>query len=228
MLPKRASNCFSTTISSSKSVLLVSFVLVALQHVSTSLEIAQSAVQQQQQPMAASNLLLYKSNLVKPDADLIELLRNGPNHNHNDDKVSLHQVNLVWRLMRQNALEFARDRVQLLRPQVEKLLSQTNISLDCSKSLGGMLDRVAKLDAWAFQMYNSFGDFPASGILEGTLNSMGSFESCVDVAPNQIIGKPQYCSFAFQPILPQRPLYHNILSPIKDLANFTKADEVSF
>lgn len=76
-------------------------------------------------------------------------------------------------------------------------------------------------------MYNSFGDFPASGFAEGSLNSMGSYHQCVDLEPNKWIGKAQYCTFQFQPIVPKRPRYHNILASIENLANFTNKDDVS-
>lgn len=76
-------------------------------------------------------------------------------------------------------------------------------------------------------VYNSFGDFPATGFFEGSLSSMGSYHQCVDLAPNEWIGKPQYCTFKFQPIVPKRPKFHNILAPIDKLANFTSKDDVS-
>lgn len=176
---------------------------------------------------AASNLFLFNSNSVRADAELIDLLRDGHARDPQNEKINLHYANLVWRLMRSNALEYARERVRLVRPSIERLIGQTNVSSDCSQALNGVLDHIAKLDLWAFQMYNSFGDFPATGLIEGSLASMGSYESCVEVSPNQVIGDPQYCSFSYMPILPTRPRYHNILAPIENLANFTKSDEVS-
>lgn len=76
-------------------------------------------------------------------------------------------------------------------------------------------------------VYNAFGDFPAQGFIEGSLNSMGSYHQCVEVEPNELIGRAQYCSFKFQPVVPKRPRYHNILAPIQKLANFTDSNEVS-
>lgn len=76
-------------------------------------------------------------------------------------------------------------------------------------------------------MYNSFGDFPASGFFEGSLTSMGSYHQCVDLEPNEWIGEPRYCTFKFQPIVPKRPRYHNILASIDNLANSTNKGDVS-
>lgn len=76
-------------------------------------------------------------------------------------------------------------------------------------------------------MYNAFGDFPSTGIFEGSLNSMGSYHQCVNVEPNEWIGQAQYCTFKFQPIVPKRPKFHNILAGIENLANFTSSSDVS-
>lgn len=77
-------------------------------------------------------------------------------------------------------------------------------------------------------MYNAFGDFPGTGLFEGSLTSMGSYSQCVNVQPNELIGNAQYCMYSFQPIVPKRRKFHNILDPIKDLANFTNKDDVSY
>lgn len=76
-------------------------------------------------------------------------------------------------------------------------------------------------------VYNAFGDFPASGFFEGSFTSMGSYHQCVDLEPNELIGSAQYCTFNFQPIVPKRPRYHNILASVEGLANFTNKDDVS-
>lgn len=171
--------------------------------------------------------LMNTTTATIQNRQLISLLHD-TNHSHASDVISLDFANDAWRLLRQNALEFARTRVEMLRPSVERLVEDSRVSQGCATALSGWLDRLMKLDKWAFQMYNAYGDFPATGFVEGTHNSMGAYESCVEAQPNSIIGRPQYCSFAYQPILPKRPEYHNILAPIDHLANFTSPDEVSF
>lgn len=76
-------------------------------------------------------------------------------------------------------------------------------------------------------MWNSWGDFPAPGVFEGTFTSMGSYYGCVDTKANDFIGEAQYCTLKYQPIVPKRPRYHNILATIPDLANFTQEQDVS-
>lgn len=76
-------------------------------------------------------------------------------------------------------------------------------------------------------MYNAFGDFPATGFFEGSHTSMGSYHQCVNLEPNEVIGKAQYCTYQFQPIVSKRPRYHNILHPVDGLANFTNEGDVS-
>lgn len=56
---------------------------------------------------------------------------------------------------------------------------------------------------------------------------MGSYHQCVDLEPNEWIGEPRYCTFKFQPIVPKRPRYHNILAAIDNLANSTNKGDVS-
>lgn len=176
---------------------------------------------------ASSNYLLFSS--LRPtslDTKLSELLQDD-NHNHVSDTVNLSLANSVWRLMHDNALEFARQRVELVRPSAIRLLDRAQVSEPCRKSLSDTLDHLGRLETWAVQMYNSFGDFPAQGFIEGSHNSMGSYRQCVDVESNQVIGQAHYCSFQYQPVLPKRPRYHNILSPIEQLANFTSQNDVS-
>lgn len=178
------------------------------------------------QQRALNYLLFSSSNNKHLDAKLNDLLKDS-NHSHVSDTINLQLANSVWTKMRQNALEFAQQRAKEVKPTIDRLLNEANISSHCRESLNSVLDRLSKLDAWAVQMYNSFGDFPAAGFFEGSLTSMGSYHQCVDLEPNQWIGKPQYCTFKFQPIVPKRPKYHNILAPIENLANFTSKDDVS-
>lgn len=176
---------------------------------------------------AASNYLLFYSKKHQVDDNLSKLLKD-TNHNHVSDTVNISLANSVWRLMHENALDYAQQRAALIRPTASRLFEDAQVSEPCRQALSGMIDHLARLDKWAVQMYNSFGDFPSEGLLEGSLNSMGSYHQCVNVEPNALIGQSQYCSFQYQPILPKRPRYHNILSSIESLANFTSKDDVSY
>lgn len=168
----------------------------------------------------------YKLNDNNNNAKLIGLLKDS-NHSHVSDAIDLQLANNVWRQMRQNAADFAQQRANQAKPSINRLLDQARISSACRKSLNDIIDHIANLDQWAVQMYNAFGDFPASGFFEGSLTSMGSYHQCVNLEPNEIIGEPKYCTYKFQPIVPKRPKFHNILAPVEGLANFTSKDDVS-
>lgn len=208
-------------------------VLTVLVTVACKLALATGVEEQPQQ--RALNYLLFSSpseqnqpraSLAPADQRLDRLLRDA-NHSHISDRVTLHLANSVWSKMRQNALDFARQRTEQSRPAINRLLEQANVSSNCKRSLNDIIDHLAKLDDWAVQMYNAFGDFPATGLFEGTHTSMGSYHQCVKLEANQWIGQAQYCTFKFQPVLPKRPRYHNILARIDQLANFTSKDDVS-
>lgn len=204
----------------------------------TSLFRQQQANSESQQHQAALNYLLFSSekkqqqqqqqstNKLDDNSNLEELLKDS-NHSHISDKVSLQLANSIWTKMHQNVLDFAHKRTELVRPTINKLLEQANISSVCRQSINDIIDHLEKLDDWAMRMYNSFGDFPASGFFEGTHTSMGDYHQCVNLEPNEWIGRPQYCTFKFQPIVPKRPKYHNILATIDKLANFMNETDVS-
>lgn len=200
--------------------------------------------------VAAFNYLLFESQSKAQDVKLEELLQDS-NHSHVSDAIDLHLANSVWKKMRLNALSYAQQRTSEVRPVINQLLNHANVSLSCRKSLNDVLDSLASLENWAFQsklldklekhnfrvepelrltsaiVYNAFGDFPATGLFEGSMTSMGSYHQCVDLEPNNLIERPQYCTFKFQPIVPKRPRYHNILAGINSLANFTTDNDVS-
>lgn len=204
---------------------LLSLALILLQFLQIQSN-AQTAIQSNN----AINIFMFPNQLQhkqdKDDFQIKQLLTN-TSHDHMSDTVSVELANSIWKKMEQNALKFAQSKAKQSKPIIDEFLNQANVSNSCKQSLNDVIDRAASLTQWAVQMWNSFGDFPPSGFSKGTLNSMGSFEECVDLEPNEYIGRPQYCSFAFQPVVPKRPKYHNILNNIKDLANFTQNGDVS-
>lgn len=181
---------------------------------------------------AISSYLLYSSPsslLPEKSSEQIKLekLLKDTNHNHASDTISLKLANDVWARMHQRVESYAHDRAELVRPSVEELMGRASVGRACRQSILTTIDHLAKLDEWAVRMYNAFGNFPAGGFFEGTHTSMGSYHQCVNVEPNEWIGKPQYCTLKFQPIIPKRPRYHNILATIDNLANFTSKNDVS-
>lgn len=185
------------------------------------------------------NYLLYTANKhsesssdknkeAQQQLEINRLLKD-TNHSHVSDAVDLKLANLVWSRMRQHALSYARDNARAARPTINALLERAQVSQACSSSLNGILDHLAQLDQWAVEMYNAWGDFPANGFFEGSFTSMGAYHQCVNARmPVELNhGKPQYCTLKFQPIVPKRPRYHNILATIDQLANFTSPSDVS-
>lgn len=175
---------------------------------------------------SSTNHTINNNNNINGSIKVEELLKDS-DHSHISDTINLQLANSIWDKMHDNALEYAHQRGELARPTINKLLEQANISSVCSRSINDIIDRLEKLDDWAVRMYNSFGDFPANGFFEGTHTSMGDYHQCVNLEPNKWIGKAQYCTFKFQPILPKRPRYHNILATIDNLANSTRKEDVS-
>ena len=53
-----------------------------------------------------------------------------------------------------------------------------------------------------------------SGILDGTFTDFGSFDECLGILPNEIIGEAQYCALEMRPLLPPRPRFHNLVNPL--------------
>ena len=55
-------------------------------------------------------------------------------------------------------------------------------------------------------------------MFEGSLTDFGSYDQCLSVANNEIIGSSQYCSVSFVPIIPRpMPRQHNLYHKIANL-----------
>ena len=186
-------------------------------------------LQQRHQSNYLNYLLYHKKQQQVSSVDQLKLekLLKDTNHSHVSDTISLQLADSIWKQMHDNALNFAQDSAQQARPSINQILDQSGVGLQCKHSINDILDHLAQLDEWAVAMYNSFGDFPATGFFEGSFTSMGSYHQCVNVQHNEWIGRPQYCTLKFQPIVPKRPKYHNILAKIDNLANFTSKNDVS-
>jgi hypothetical protein len=77
------------------------------------------------------------------------------------------------------------------------------------------------LEDWAFQMYNSWGKFPPSGIIEGTVTDFGDYDQCLAIEPNEVIGKSQYCLIDISLPLPKpMPIHQNIFHRVDVLPQF--------
>lgn len=70
----------------------------------------------------------------------------------------------------------------------------------------------------------SWGNFPPTGIFEGTYGDIGSFHGCVNVPQNEAIGHAHYCTIAYRPVLPVRAEYELIIrgEPVELLSLFDR------
>ncbi len=93
-----------------------------------------------------------------------------------------------------------------------QIISQSsNISENCNESIRRTLKGIESLNDWSLLMINSWGSFPPTGLLEGTSSDFGSYDQCLSIEPNGIIGEPQYCMVDLSPPIPQpMPIHHNL------------------
>lgn len=64
---------------------------------------------------------------------------------------------------------------------------------------------------------------PMSGILEGTLTDFGDYDECFN---SQSLNSPydvQYCTLEGRPLLPARPRFHNLVHPLYNFYNLSRA-----
>ncbi|CAG2115481.1 unnamed protein product [Medioppia subpectinata] len=103
-------------------------------------------------------------------------------------------------------------------PIVKELLDLSDVSGNCSKSIFSTLDGIERLDDWSIQMINSWADFPPKGVLEGRLTDFGSYDQCLSIIDNHMIGSAQYCSLDLVPYIPRpMPKQHNLFHKIPNL-----------
>lgn len=152
---------------------------------------------------------------LKSLADKVLAIIKDVSHTHDNDQAQeIEVVRYAWRLMEQQALKYAQDRVHTIKPLIRELLAESQASGGCQESLMSWLDGFARLDDWAVMMWNSWGDFPAAGVFEGSFTDLGSYKGCLNVRDNHLIGQTQYCTLDFEPIVPTRPRFHSVFKRI--------------
>lgn len=97
----------------------------------------------------ALNYLLYSNHQHQIKDAKVERLLKDSNHSHVSDTINLPLANSIWVRMRQNAIDFAKQRTDESRPTINRLLDQANVSDSCRHSLNDILDNLAKLNHWA-------------------------------------------------------------------------------
>ncbi len=88
------------------------------------------------------------------------------------------------------------------------IVKSSNISRECETSIFAVIKAHNLLEDWAFQMHNTWGKFPPTGILEGTVADFGDYDQCLAIEPNEVIGKSQYCLIDISLPLPKPMSIH--------------------
>lgn len=162
---------------------------------------------------ATNSTTAYDDNLANK---VLSMIKNS-SHTHDNDMIDLESVRYAWHLMEKQALIYTKNRVLTVKPFIEEILKESQVSEKCQKSINSWLDNLTELKQWATLMWNSWGDFPPAGLFEGSYTDLGSYRGCLRVEDNDIIGQAQYCTLDFQPLVPTRPRYHSIFKRILDV-----------
>lgn len=154
------------------------------------------------------------------------LISNGTLHSHDNDQIDLQTTQVAWNLMQRQALLYMRNQVETLRPFILELLNEAQVSQECRKSVSDWLNELTLLKKQAVRMWNSWGQFPPSGLYEGSFTDLGSYRGCMAIDDDKpiglgesqqvdtTIGEAQYCMLDFQPLIPTRPRFHSIFKHI--------------
>ncbi|GIY48493.1 nose resistant to fluoxetine protein 6 [Caerostris extrusa] len=93
-------------------------------------------------------------------------------------------------------------------PSVINIVDASSLSKDCVQSLSRYASDLIDVRAWAMKMFDSTSKLP-SGILEGTLSELGSYDQCLNVEVPFKNGsmdlQGQYCGVEIDRILPKIP-----------------------
>lgn len=133
-----------------------------------------------------------------------------------------HQTVLkAWSLFSQRAPFWIGDLVSKANNTLQEIIPKTNVSRTCHQSLQDLLISIQSMDDWAMRLIDSWGKFPMAGIMDGTFTDFGSFDECLSIKPNDVIGEPMYCSLEMRPLLPPRPRFHNLVNPLDHHYDFS-------
>ncbi|GBN16628.1 hypothetical protein AVEN_120754-1 [Araneus ventricosus] len=133
------------------------------------------------------------SNLLKRISAEIE---NGRNfHTTRNNTKMENQVSELMRVLLKYTLPFVTD-----------IVDQSSVSIECTESLARYVSDLVDIRSWAMEMFDATSKLP-SGILEGTLSELGSYDQCLDIEVpfrnESIEFQGQYCGVEVNRILPK-------------------------
>ncbi len=124
-----------------------------------------------------------------------------------------------------NFYEFHKE-VILNAKYFSEIINSANITKECVLSISDTLIALNNSDYWSYKMYNSWGKFPAAGILVGTVTDFGDYDQCLSIEPNQVIGESQYCLIDISIPLPEpMPIHHNMFHRVNVLPEFIEKNQ---
>jgi hypothetical protein len=126
-----------------------------------------------------------------------------------------------WENLINSTLAFQNQNYESQESYFESVYNSANISAECKSSISEALKALKNLEDWSYQMYNSWGKFPPSGVIEGTVTDFGDYDQCLDIKPNEVIGESQYCLVDISLPLPKpMPVHQNFFHKVNVLPEF--------
>jgi len=124
------------------------------------------------------------------------------------------------------SIVFKENNLSVYQKYIESIYKSTNISHECETSILDTLRALQNLEDWSYQMYNSWGKFPPSGVIEGTVTDFGDYDQCLAIKPNEVIGESQYCLIDISLPLPKpMPIHQNFFHKVDVLPQFVNKME---
>lgn len=117
-----------------------------------------------------------------------------------------------WDKMFNTFTEYESKRIESDIDFIVSVYQSTAISSDCRKSINQTLEALRRSELFAYQIYDSWPQFPPKAILEGTVNDFGDYDQCLSVRPNPVIGRTQFCLIRLSVPLPKPKTVHTNLN----------------
>jgi hypothetical protein len=131
-----------------------------------------------------------------------------------------------WEKLINSSTDFENENYETQEHYFRSFYNSVNISRECESSIFDTLKALKNLEDWSFKMYNSWGKFPPSGILDGTVTDFGDYDQCLAIKSNEVIGKSQYCLIDISLPLPKpMPIHQNFYHKINVLPEFFNKSE---
>jgi hypothetical protein len=131
-----------------------------------------------------------------------------------------------WQKLINSSTFFNQNYVLENKKYFQIIIKSANISKECVSSIWDTITALNTSENWSFKMFNSWGRFPPSGILEGTVTDFGDYDQCLAIKPNQVIGESLYCLIDISLPLPKpMPIHQNFFHKVNVLPEFVNKSQ---